>query len=466
MSIQSSIKSAACLAAELQFNTNDEMKVLVCSSRVAAESLNLQHSGWNMIVIDLVLINTLIQMAGRLFRFGQKRPQTIKVLTVDESYNQYIQANNVVRYCAQIAANADLSTDPSILAAACEAAAQHYAANKGVDVEAYTQYLLEKARDAQLDGLVRSSLSIRSDRAPWKDSTLNLAEKNILPMECLFQLSQGGELAQLMGAQSLDSIEIEADRNVAEATHGLKTVSVSSSTGGLLPRLQLLEVSDEIYALYHLDVVDILKEVTSWGADCKYAEDALKLYLEMNSTSTGAADGSSTGAADGTSTTPADSTSTTPADSTSTTPASGTSTTPASGTSVGGKRQADKRRLSPQPQVVGSKRRHVDAAKEDNSKAGIVDVEEDDAEMEDGIAEGREGIADSDEGEEDILRDREGIADSDEGEEDILRGREGVGDQAVHDRVADGSSEHERLVHEKEIALMHLTRQAALQQFC
>ncbi|KAK0816316.1 hypothetical protein LTR75_003541 [Friedmanniomyces endolithicus] len=201
MSIQSSIKSAACLAAELQFNTNDEMKVLVCSSRVAAESLNLQHSGWNMIVIDLVLINTLIQMAGRLFRFGQKRPQTIKVLTVDESYNQYIQANNVVRYCAQIAANADLSTDPSILAAACEAAAQHYAANKGVDVEAYTQYLLEKARDAQLDGLVRSSLSIRSDRAPWKDSTLNLAEKNILPMECLFQLSQGGELAQLMVQQ-------------------------------------------------------------------------------------------------------------------------------------------------------------------------------------------------------------------------------------------------------------------------
>ncbi|KAK1066799.1 hypothetical protein LTR74_006848 [Friedmanniomyces endolithicus] len=103
--------------------------------------------------------------------------------------------------------------------------------------------------------------------------------------------------------------------------------------------------------------------------------------------------------------------------------------------------------------------------------------------MEDSIAEGREGIADSDEGEEDILRggdriadsnegeedilrDRDRIADSNEGEEDILRGGEGVRDQAVHDRVADGSSEHEQLIHKKEIALMHLIRQAALQQFC
>lgn len=74
MSIRSGIKMAERQEAERAYNEDLNIKVLICSSRSAAESLNLQYGGHHILVLDIVPINTLLQIAGRQFRVGQKHP--------------------------------------------------------------------------------------------------------------------------------------------------------------------------------------------------------------------------------------------------------------------------------------------------------------------------------------------------------------------------------------------------------
>ena len=56
---------------ERAFNYEEDVRVLICSSRSAAKLLNLQYGRYLMVVIDVVAANTLMQIVRRLCRISQ-----------------------------------------------------------------------------------------------------------------------------------------------------------------------------------------------------------------------------------------------------------------------------------------------------------------------------------------------------------------------------------------------------------
>lgn len=88
--------------AERAYNKDLNIKVLICSSRSVAKLLNLQYGRHYILVLNIVPINTLLQIAGRQFRVGQKNPQEIRVVYVNKTEDQNIQASNLIKYRAQL----------------------------------------------------------------------------------------------------------------------------------------------------------------------------------------------------------------------------------------------------------------------------------------------------------------------------------------------------------------------------
>ena len=115
LSIRAGVKTNKRLEAENEYNNNPKVKVLVCSSRSASESLNLQKGGWHTVVMDLIPMNVLKQIIGRSFRVGATHPQLIKVLTTDETYDQYLQQRYFANYNAEVAVTAKLPVADNVL---------------------------------------------------------------------------------------------------------------------------------------------------------------------------------------------------------------------------------------------------------------------------------------------------------------------------------------------------------------
>lgn len=80
------------------------IQILVCSSRSAAESINLQKGCADIVVFDMVSYNTLVQIAGRVHRLTQTRNQRVWILTLDRTYDQVFTASYTRNMVAQMAA--------------------------------------------------------------------------------------------------------------------------------------------------------------------------------------------------------------------------------------------------------------------------------------------------------------------------------------------------------------------------
>lgn len=88
---------------EILANFNDEegdIKFLVLSSAVSSAGLNLHGACHNGILTDIVWnAGTLFQGTGRLFRIGQKRPITLKLVHIAGTVNDWIEDRVVRKVC-------------------------------------------------------------------------------------------------------------------------------------------------------------------------------------------------------------------------------------------------------------------------------------------------------------------------------------------------------------------------------
>ena len=221
-SIRAGVSPSDRLAAEHAYNYDPNLKVLLLSSRSGAESLNLQRGGWHTVVVDVVAINTLLQIIGRAFRVGQLHPQQIKVLTVDESHDQYLLHKYISNYIAQVAATAWLPVSDEALAAISEETMQRHPGG-GPEAADYRQFLRQSLRQEYVAGLTQCIFGIRSKRTgeAWADLEDPKA-KNMIPEERLFRLASGGDVAEEM----LD--QLKQRRNRADA--GGEVASASPKT--------------------------------------------------------------------------------------------------------------------------------------------------------------------------------------------------------------------------------------------
>ncbi|KAK1814607.1 hypothetical protein LTR12_010993 [Friedmanniomyces endolithicus] len=317
MSIRAGVPSAKRAQAETAFNGNPDMMVLICSSRSAAESLNLQYGGWHQLVIDLVAIPTLMQMVGRSFRYGQLYEQIIKVLMVDETYDQQIQAINMSHYRGLVAATAHPDFEHDVTAVFDGFGSELLAQSQQRDETGELVRLKAKTRSAYLDGLIRSLLGLRSERHTWKETLgMDVTAKNMLPSERMFRLATGGDVARLMVKQidetaeraREDRVSAAADTPRMSAVHPAR-VTTFANTLCLRPEIplhvsderiasELLKatealVSDEIFRLHGIGTLDALAEAQDWVADAKHVHRAVELYRQEQTLAQSAVDAGS-----------------------------------------------------------------------------------------------------------------------------------------------------------------------------
>ncbi|KAK3698115.1 hypothetical protein LTR37_017073 [Vermiconidia calcicola] len=232
LSIRAGVSTRKRLEAENAYNNDNATKVLVCSSRSAAESLNLQRGGWHIMVIDLVPINVLHEIVGRGFRVGQKHAQTVKAFASDETFDQYLLHKYVSHYRSQVAATADLGIPKSVLAGVKPLvnATERLDTSQRKD---YTKFVNDAVVDTYVDGLARSVLGMRARiTEAWAD-VQDVGRKNLDPEEQLFRLAYGGRVAdevldQAREAQRLANIAQLEDLEAAESGDGQKSPVKSS----------------------------------------------------------------------------------------------------------------------------------------------------------------------------------------------------------------------------------------------
>jgi hypothetical protein len=198
-SIRAGLKRAARLQNEYDYNHDPEFKVLICSSRSAAESLNLQRGGHRMVVMDVVSANTLIQIIGRLCRIGQKHVQDISVLTVDETYDQVLIYECQKVFRLQVAATAEVPDDAAHKFLRNLDQQQETEMKEATKTSTITdaQFLWAKQqlREPYVDYLTRGQFGFRSNKtAAWGAN--DLEKKSLEPEEFLFRMAFGGVVAQ------------------------------------------------------------------------------------------------------------------------------------------------------------------------------------------------------------------------------------------------------------------------------
>jgi lysyl-tRNA synthetase class I len=109
----------------------------------------------------------LMQMIGRIHCFGQTEEQRIWVVTLNDSYNNWLQANGAAKFAAQLSGEADMrSTELS----------DNQKTKLMEEVKAFTddevELFLEQHSNDQIflvaDGLTRQLLGQRCSRLLWR----------------------------------------------------------------------------------------------------------------------------------------------------------------------------------------------------------------------------------------------------------------------------------------------------------
>lgn len=203
VSIRRGISNQEREAAEVAFNTDSSVKVLVASLRSAAASLNLQQGGCHIVILDVVAFNIMLQGVGRVRRFGQKHPQTITILVVDETHDQYLLWKHLENYRSELRGTSQL--DIPDLAAGDEETTLEWLLNRRDQKVTLVQYVHEQLGAAAVNGMVQCVFGVRSNlTTSWKN-VRNPRAKNLDPEQRLFRLAYGGDVANEVLQQMLDA---------------------------------------------------------------------------------------------------------------------------------------------------------------------------------------------------------------------------------------------------------------------
>jgi hypothetical protein len=76
--------------------------VLICSSRTSAAGLNLQADYADVIIMDMIPMNAINQVFGRVHCFGQEHEQHGVVLVTDRTYDQVLMSKFIERTITQL----------------------------------------------------------------------------------------------------------------------------------------------------------------------------------------------------------------------------------------------------------------------------------------------------------------------------------------------------------------------------
>jgi hypothetical protein len=93
------------------WNNDPLTRILVGSSKVAAESVNLQYGGHVMIIVDVLAPNQILQLIGRMNRIGQEHEQICYILVQEDTYDCVLQYRHYSRFKEQLNATAGLNTE-------------------------------------------------------------------------------------------------------------------------------------------------------------------------------------------------------------------------------------------------------------------------------------------------------------------------------------------------------------------
>lgn len=196
-----SAKERSAIIGQFNDSRNEDVKILVASSRSAAESFNFQKACHNIIVMDIVNFNTIVQIIGRCYRIGQLHEQFIKILMLNRSYDQSILATYAYAMIAQLAATSGSAVD-HITDEKC-ADALHDDDFKA-EMEGRSKFtqrtLIEEAREELYSRIVHAKLrrnfGLRSDRdnAYWANAR-NPDARFAIREEREFYLGLGGDIA-------------------------------------------------------------------------------------------------------------------------------------------------------------------------------------------------------------------------------------------------------------------------------
>jgi hypothetical protein len=121
---------------------------LIIGFALGAYGLDFHLDCAKLIIIELPHnVNSLIQAFGRIHRVGQIREQQIRILTVEGTYDEYLEGFMAEKFIPQISAEGDLGD------------------------------LQGKARHDSAAEILRSLLDQEISRAGWTDSSIRKAEK-------------------------------------------------------------------------------------------------------------------------------------------------------------------------------------------------------------------------------------------------------------------------------------------------
>jgi hypothetical protein len=91
------------------WNKNPKVRVLIGSSKAAAESVNLQEGGHIKIIVDVLSVNQIFPLIGRMNRIRQEHEQICYLLTPVNTYDGVLQYRHMARFKELLRATAGLS---------------------------------------------------------------------------------------------------------------------------------------------------------------------------------------------------------------------------------------------------------------------------------------------------------------------------------------------------------------------
>lgn len=199
--IRAGIKNSQRVKAELDYNSSThDVGILVCSSRSAQESMNLQKGGHVQVFMDVVSATAMLQCIGRSHRIGQLAGVIVYRITVDETNHQVLQAAYQQRFRVLVAGQSVIRSDHARVLVQRLAPSERTAAEQyvGADPMTYTKedYALNKLRGPYADAVIRELFGQRSNRGESWTNVYNPCAKNTQPEEIIYRLTLGGVVAE------------------------------------------------------------------------------------------------------------------------------------------------------------------------------------------------------------------------------------------------------------------------------
>ena len=113
-SIRSAHAVSQRVATIAEFNdSNKRVDALVCSFRTSAFGLNIQTNCHRVVHVEVPgAMSTLHQANGRVHRLGQTQRQDIRILTLDGSYDMYLQYKLTEKYLPQLMGSVEIPNIP------------------------------------------------------------------------------------------------------------------------------------------------------------------------------------------------------------------------------------------------------------------------------------------------------------------------------------------------------------------